>query len=86
MPHLQEMEKEILLSILFQISFYAIDLINFDLNYLNTYWHQIFKSYISPLCASSTSCYNFKFFKSINFGKNDKPKQKHQMKSTASIM
>ena len=75
-----------LLSILFQISLYVIGLINFDLNYLNNYWHLILKSYISQLCASSTTCYNFKFFKSINFCKNGKPKQKHQFKSTTTIM
>ena len=27
--------------------FYLTDLINFDLNYLNNYWHLISKSYIS---------------------------------------
>ena len=84
-PTSKRQRKRFLLSILFQISLYVIDLINFDLNYLNNYWHLIFKSYISQLCASSTTCYNLKFFKSINFWKNGKPKQKHQFKSTATI-
>ena len=78
--------KRSLLSILFQISLYVIDLINFDLNYLNSYWLLILKSNISQPCVSSTTCYNFKFFKSINFCKNGKAKQKCQFKSTATIM
>ena len=85
-PTSKRQRKRSLLSILFQISFYVVDLINFDLNYLNNYWHMIFKSYISKPCASSTTYYNFKFFKSINFCKNGKQKQKHQFKSTATIM
>ena len=82
-PTSKRQRKRSLLSILLQISLYVIDVINFDLNYLNSYWHLILKSYISQLCAPGTTCYNFKF---INFCKNGKPKQKHQFKSTATIM
>ena len=47
--------------------FYVIDLISFDLNYLNNYWCLILKNYISLLCASSTTCYNFNFFQINQF-------------------
>ena len=85
-PTSKRQRKRSLLSILFQISLYVIDLINFDPNYLNNYWHLILKSYISQLCASTTTYYNLKFLKSINFCKKGKPKQKHQFKSTTTIM
>ena len=77
-PTTKRQRKRSLLSILFQISLYVIDLINFDLNYLNNYWHLILKSYICQLCTPHTTFLNlkfkFKFFKSINFCKNGKQK------------
>ena len=76
MPHLQETEKEISSVDPVSDKFIFIDLINFDLNYLNSQWHLILKSYISQLCSSNTTCCNLKFFKSMNFCKNGKTKTK----------
>ena len=77
------LREENCLSILFQISFYVIDLINFDIKYPNKLLTSDFIKLHFP--TLHLTYYSLQFFQPINFCKNGKPKQKHQFKYTATI-
>ena len=82
-PTSKRQRQRSLLSILFQINSYVIDLINFDLNYLNNCWHPIFKKlHFTTLCFKYYML-QFLIFQIHQLLQNGKPKQKHQFKSTA---
>ena len=57
--------------ILFQISFYVIDIINFNPLFLHHHGNHKTKCQIFVIYASHRTCFQFKFLKSINFCKND---------------
>ena len=72
-PSSGKRERSSLSQILFQIRFYAIDLVNFNPYQLHCYGNHTLKGYISILPATCTTFSCHKIFNSTKFLQNGKP-------------